>query len=231
MKKNVMMRVASIMLVLVLMSSSVISGTFAKYVTSADSEDTARVAKWGVVATVTGNAFDYQYETTDTSYTNTAYTVVADDGKTNVVAPGTNGTFGGVALTGSPEVAVRVSYEGTVVKIQNWDLASGFYCPLRFNINGTEINGIDYDNATDLENAILNAIKKGANDYAPNTDLSTIDDLNGEYTWAWPFDETSANFIAGQTDGKDTELGNWSAKGKAQPIISIEVKCTVTQID
>ena len=54
MKKNVMMRVASIMLVLVLMTSSVISGTFAKYVTEGQSKDSARVAKFGV--TVTGNA-------------------------------------------------------------------------------------------------------------------------------------------------------------------------------
>ena len=47
MKKNRMMRLASILLVCVLLTTSVISGTFAKYTTSANSEDKARVAKWG----------------------------------------------------------------------------------------------------------------------------------------------------------------------------------------
>ena len=47
MKKNRMMRLASILLVCVLLTTSVISGTFAKYTTSVSSEDKARVAYWG----------------------------------------------------------------------------------------------------------------------------------------------------------------------------------------
>ena len=47
MKKNVMMRVAAMLLVCVLASTCGISGTFAKYVTSTSSQDAARVAKWG----------------------------------------------------------------------------------------------------------------------------------------------------------------------------------------
>lgn len=226
MKKNVMMRVASVMMVLVLMTSSVISGTFAKYVTEGSASDSARVAKFGVVATVTGDAFKTQYETTDTSYTNTAYTVVSSNGD-KLVAPGTNGTFGGVALTGTPEVAVRVSYEGSKVELKGWQLAGGFYCPLTFNINGTAIDGLDYTSAAELENALLSAVTKGANDYAPLTDLSTIDDLNGEYTWAWAF-EGAADSL--QTDGKDTELGNKAALGTINSV-SFAVKVTVTQID
>ena len=48
MKKNKMMRLASCLLVLVMLSTSMISGTFAKYVTTGSAEDTARVAKFGV---------------------------------------------------------------------------------------------------------------------------------------------------------------------------------------
>ena len=48
MKKNTMMRVASALLVAVLLSTCAISGTFAKYVTTASGSDTARVAKWDV---------------------------------------------------------------------------------------------------------------------------------------------------------------------------------------
>ena len=47
MKKNTMMRVASALLVAVLLTTCAISGTFAKYVSSAETSDTARVAKWG----------------------------------------------------------------------------------------------------------------------------------------------------------------------------------------
>ena len=47
MKKNTMMRLASVLLIAVLMSTCAISGTFAKYVTSDSSSDSARVARWG----------------------------------------------------------------------------------------------------------------------------------------------------------------------------------------
>ena len=47
MKKNRIMRLASILLVCVLLTTSVISGTFAKYTTSQDASDSARVAHWG----------------------------------------------------------------------------------------------------------------------------------------------------------------------------------------
>ena len=54
MKKNVMMRLASFLLVAVLISTSAISGTYAKYVTTAEGKETARVAKWGVQVGVAG---------------------------------------------------------------------------------------------------------------------------------------------------------------------------------
>ena len=48
MRNNRMMRAASALLVAVLLTTSTISGTFAKYVTEKEVSDTARVAKWGV---------------------------------------------------------------------------------------------------------------------------------------------------------------------------------------
>ena len=47
MRKNKMMRAASGLLVAVLLSTCAISGTFAKYTTSTESTDNARVAVWG----------------------------------------------------------------------------------------------------------------------------------------------------------------------------------------
>ena len=43
MKKNKMMRAASALMVATLLTTSVISGTFAKYVTSVNSSDWARI--------------------------------------------------------------------------------------------------------------------------------------------------------------------------------------------
>jgi len=63
MKKNVMMRVASALLVAVLMTTCAISGTFAKYTTSKTDSDSARVAKWGVSVDVVGaSAFNTNYD-------------------------------------------------------------------------------------------------------------------------------------------------------------------------
>lgn len=50
MKKNKAMRLASALMVLTLLTTCVISSTFAKYTTSANGEDSARVAKWGFEA-------------------------------------------------------------------------------------------------------------------------------------------------------------------------------------
>ena len=61
MKKNVMMRLACFLLVAVLISTSAISGTYAKYVTSGQSTDSARVAKWGVTVTANGTTFANAY--------------------------------------------------------------------------------------------------------------------------------------------------------------------------
>ena len=51
MKKNFMMRAASVLLVAVMLTTCAISGTFAKYVTSDSGSDFARVAKFGVTVT------------------------------------------------------------------------------------------------------------------------------------------------------------------------------------
>ena len=97
MKKNKMMRIASVLLVAVLLTTCAISGTFAKYVTSKERTDTARVAKFGVDLGVTvDGAFATEYDAdvtvTDKDGAAIAKTVVsAADDQDNLVAPGTKG--------------------------------------------------------------------------------------------------------------------------------------------
>ena len=107
MKKNKMMRIASILMVVTLLSTCAISGTFAKYVTKAEGEDQARVAKWGIVLTMDGDAvFATQYETDDTKFGEEYSVISAEDD--NVVAPGTEGEHVKATIKGAPEVAFRL---------------------------------------------------------------------------------------------------------------------------
>ena len=122
MKKNVMMRVASALLVAVLMTTCAISGTFAKYTSSATGTDTARVAKWGWgETTVTLELFDVAYGET-----------VKSSNSDNVIAPGTSKTASIVwapAATFAPEVDYTISFNATatipadVENVLTWTLA------------------------------------------------------------------------------------------------------------
>lgn len=232
MKKNMMMRLASVLLIAVLMSTCAISGTFAKYVTSDSGSDTARVAHWGVKITPNGALFEKEYGKYDTTYTLGANTVVSSD-EWKVVAPGTTDGLTEIVLTGTPEVATRVTYDATVV-LGPWTLSdSTEYCPVYFTIEG-KTYGIDADcgitcdvkatSVADLASKVEAAIEACKKDYAPNTDLYA---MNGDYpsvSWAWKFYTDEAH------DVKDTELGNLAADGY-HSMIQIEIKTTVTQID
>ncbi len=130
MKKNWTMKVAALMLALTMITACFVGSTFAKYVTKAEGQDNARVAKWGVLVTVAGNAFGTQYAATDEKYLGEGgqYSVVASNGE-QVVAPGTNSTQVGQNLVatvkGTPEVATRYTLEGKNVK--DVVLAAGEY--------------------------------------------------------------------------------------------------------
>lgn len=62
MKKNKAMRAAGALFVATMLSTSVISGTYAKYVVSDSANDTARVAKFGVMVTADGYLFSDTYK-------------------------------------------------------------------------------------------------------------------------------------------------------------------------
>lgn len=238
MKKNVMMRLASFLLIAVLISTSAISGTYAKYVTSGTANDSARVAKWGVIVTgekdIANQMFSQEYAKTDANYTQGAVTVASS---VNVVAPGTSGSMSKFTVTGTPEVAVRISYTVDTIDLKGWTLTGdAVYCPIIFTVKRTERNAenalvtntekFQIDNETTtldaLETEIKNYIEAVKVDYAPGTDLSQVGN-NLDVSWEWPF-EVEGN------DGKDTELGNQTARGTINTI-TLKVTCTATQID
>ena len=231
MKKNMMMRLASVLLIAVLMSTCAISGTFAKYVTSEQGSDTARVAKFGV--TVEADSFgmfktDYKTDSKTATFTGD-YSVSSSDGD-KLLAPGTSGSFADIAITGTPEVAVDVAIAATVEVTGKWEAGGEFYCPVVVTVGTKAISGLDYTSAADFAAAIKTAIEGKSAQYAPNKDLGTIyNNDNLDLAWAWAF-ENATGSKQNQTDVKDTELGDTAAAGEDLEI-SIGVSITVTQID
>ena len=236
MKKNVMMRVASIMLVLVLMSSSVISGTFAKYVTQDKATDSARVAHWGVEVVVTGEeAFKTEYaDESGLPDENDGLTVKSSTAK-KLVAPGTKGTLATVDVNGSPEVDATIEFAADVT-ISDWlidhdgdSTADYYYCPLVITVGTTKLVGNTYADAAAFEAAIENQLNNTYTQYYnAHTDLAAVADVTVE--WAWNF-STNTDDVE-QTDELDTILGDKAADlGDDADYIEFELKVTVTQVD
>lgn len=112
MKKNIMMRLASILLIAVLMSTCAISGTFAKYATETKGTASARVAIWsfdvGETDITTQNAnFTFDLGKTITETDGSAESdVETDDGGELLLAPGTKGSFD-IVLENTSEVTAQ----------------------------------------------------------------------------------------------------------------------------
>ncbi|MBR2915143.1 MAG: hypothetical protein IKC06_04985 [Clostridia bacterium] len=244
MKKNVMMRIASVLLVAVMLTTCVISGTFAKYVTSGESTDTARVAKWGVTITPNGTAFGTAYKSADgkISATYTAATDSVNHDSTvdnlDLVAPGTGDTVVDMTISGAPEVDVHVQYTATIT-LTGWTYDDDKnpatpeveYCPIYFTI-GTETYGITgttkdaldhgYATVAELKAAVETAISSFSADYEANSNLSSV--VTPDISWNWDYYSTAAN------DVKDTALGDKAAAGN-YATITIVVETTISQID
>lgn len=225
MKKNKTMRAASALLVAVLLTTSVVSGTFAKYTTEGSAGDEARVAKWGVrVVATTDNIFD-------TSYNNDS-NVMTVKAECDVIAPGTSkSNLTDLTLTGNPEVAVRVSYTADLV-LTGWKYSDDSeYCPLVFTVENTDyyIGNGTITTVEQLENAVETAILNCSKEYVPNTNLAETASTADAPTiaWSWPY-STPGN------DVKDTYLGDVADgkyEGKTAATVSLTTNVLVEQVD
>lgn len=233
MKKNNFMRIACALLVLTLLSTCVMSGTFAKYVTTGPAAtDSARVAEWGVTIEGTGVMFNDSYLNAATTYTanetTNEITVQANTEDVNVVAPGTNGNLAALDVKGTPEVDVQVTYVADLALAQ-WEVAGDYYCPLTITVNGTDFYGLDYDSAAEFEADVEAAIVAKTARYHTNQDLSAVND-DVVVSWAWAFEGTDGE----QTDEKDTALGNAAANpvdNSKAATVALTITATATQID
>ncbi len=213
MKKNVMMRLASGLLIAVLLTTCAIAGTFAKYTTSVSSQDSARVAKWGFdstsmdITTLFNNVYDVS--TSD-------YTV---ESAVDVIAPGTQGfaqfkfAYDEANGINAPEVDYTFEVD-----------ASDSVCATSIQDNANIQWKLDDSGWLTWTNfiAAIEALD-GDKDYEAGelpVGFGTADNTHTIY-WRWVF--TTGN----ESDVKDTAMGN--ADDLAN--VKIVIKITATQID
>lgn len=110
-KKGFLM-VISILLCSILITSSVVSSTFAKYTTSGSGSSSARVSKWGItVESGTELAKTYKNGNTVTVQSKGDLLSPAEKG---IIAPGTSGVLASITIEGNPEVAYKIDFSGSL---------------------------------------------------------------------------------------------------------------------
>ena len=220
------MRAASGLLVAVLLTTCVISGTFAKYTTKSTGEDSARVATWG---------FNDKSSITLKGLFKTAYkngedaeTVKSNNTDANVIAPGTTNSaefkFDYTGTTKKPEVAYtfKVSTDGS-----NCDESIQNNKNIVWSLDGTEF-------ATDESGTSWNKLCKaiealagestGTKEYKPGELPEAFNNGNNQkhtVAWKWVYNTSDA------ADEEDTKMGN--ATDLADVILKITI--TATQVD
>ena len=237
MRKNRMMRLASALLILTMVTTCAISGTFAKYVTSDSGTDTARVAKWGFGATDNSIVLDNLFLD---SYTN-----IAGENQANVVAPGETESvdfkfeYDTANVAAKPEVAYTFVVDAEV---------TGDYADLDKNKNFTWILDTNHyqtvaeliDAIEALDGNVAAADGKPANYYAPNTlPAAFYPSDNGAAThtigWNWEFEGGTATYDHDgdpstaelNQDQFDTYMGNETDVDD----VTITITITATQVD
>ncbi|WP_418752251.1 hypothetical protein [Frisingicoccus sp.] len=224
MEKNRMMRLASALLILTLLTTCMISGTFAKYTTKAEGSDTARVAKWGVTVSTHTDLFATSYTGVD-DYNDKVTVKSTDDNK--LVAPGTTGTGLGVTSGGTPEVSyeMKIKLDGTTAKMPSLKYtptggSEASYEPVKFSVlNGTTPlkENLTLDDLKDLFNGTKVIYKYDVDTkkyYVDSNGDGTIDSTpsdtcpNIKIKWEWAYEGADDNTLY---DDLDTILGNTAA--------------------
>jgi hypothetical protein len=134
MKRNSKTRYVSGLLALTLATTSIVGGTFAKYTTTSNASDTARVAKFGVEISSDGSLFSNTYKVATDGKSlpagsdENAELVISSSNDDNVVAPGAANNEGlTISVTGTPEVAVQVEFSVDEDELQDVVLKKGDY--------------------------------------------------------------------------------------------------------
>lgn len=152
MEKNKTMKMIVITLLIAMIALVLVSGTYAKYTSSASGSDTARVAKWsfkvGDKDIVAEDSFTFNlFNTiTDSNGTDAETDVVSANGD-KVIAPGTSGSFD-LVLENKSETSAKYGITYTVTNTAS--------IPVQFSVNGKDwtdslANVVESDTDTKLD--------------------------------------------------------------------------------
>ena len=213
-------RLGGLLLVACLISSVMLSGTFAKYTSEVAGQDTALVAKWSLTMTDGATAFTSP-ATAELNLFSHAYNtdIIATDGTAYLIAPGVQGQFS-LDLTNSSDVAANITFDIT---------KTGANVPMEYSI----------DKAFGAPGAVIlngdGALKTALNTAAIKLDVAgaATDHKDMIVYWRWAFDGTTAT--AGATDVTDTTLGTDSAAGTGlgagnRTTYNLKINITATQV-
>ena len=200
----------------VLVTSCFVGGTFARYITSTSSEDSARVAVWGI------NADAVTMDLFDGSYTVNGVLVAESEDGDNIIAPGTSKDNYFSIVNLDDNLKPEVMYEVAI------------------NLDDSEINQRILNNPsiewrldegawgtweeTKAAILMLSGDASGVKTYAP---LEIANEFTSDKThtvgWRWIMDNNN--------NVMDTEMGNEAVAGDIEAKIAIKVTATQVNVD
>lgn len=210
MKKNKIMRLASGLLVVAMMTTCAISGTFAKYISTTSGNDTATVAKWSFEVNdteiaVTGTAQTVDFKLFET-INDTGNTADEADVKDEKIAPGTSGSF---ALKLENTSEVNAKYTITLDESNSSDI------PLQYSLDGAT-----------WKDSIAELTTTGLTEQA--IDMETGSATHTVY-WRWVYEGATDDAHNSQTDITDVALG--VAAQTTAPTVTISASVSAWQVD
>lgn len=195
MKKNIALRLASGLMLSCLLSTCVISGTFAKYVSTYDGSDSARVAKWTF-----GNMTELAVDMFDGKYTNTDGDITVQAG-TNVVAPGTSKEVTIQVLPAAAE-APEVAYNFNIDVSTSAETSADLLAKLVWKLDGVKVG----------TNGTFAELQTAINDLDGDYEAGVLpDDTSFTVAWEWPAEVDNAG---------DTALGS-AGTAKLEVVFSV----------
>ena len=198
-KKLVVLGAMAALLTLIGVSGS---QTYAKYVESTTvAGESATVAKWGYVASITGDLFGTMYvkdgtlsKVTTTESAALTIKSLRTTGIEDVVAPGSTGSMS-IAVNGVSEVDTRLSiampttvediflYDGTTLV----DEIPAKYYPLQWTLSGTNLN-VDGNTDTIAVSGTLEKCLNALSNLSATYQAGTRIELNVSLTWQWVYE-------------------------------------------
>lgn len=233
-------RIGALLLVACLISSVMLSGTFAKYTSEYSGQDTALVARWSFTGNFDGQELDgtsIKLPIWDHNYSTNIYQRVSDGegGWDYLIAPGIQGQFT-VDFTYDADVNADLIFKFTKSGVGS-DLV-----PLQYSLV-SDFSTVYYK-LHDLENAIIDTAHNGT--ISGSDGIYTISDtaesdavtINKTVYWRWPYEvglHDNAKLIAASfldegetwTDADDVIAGNSSqAANRDDYVLSLQIKAT-----